>query len=152
MVNERLIRPGYFTATPLGDCKETWPLCKETFIVDIEGYIIYLENHPELWAEIEGHSEQSPAAKDPSPGQQKQQNPSRIAKIKQCTNEKRLQWDIERGLLSWRLRCLRRTRNSSRQVKEDGKRYTRMDFSKEIQKARTRNSKLEFAKKTYTRE
>lgn len=39
-----------------------------------------------------------------------------------------------------------------RHVKEDGKRYTRMDFLKEIQKARKRKLKLQFVGKTCIRE
>lgn len=88
VVHEKMVRTGYLTATPLSEPEEAWSRYKEPFIVDTEWYIIYLDNHPELWAKLEGHLEHSPAPKDhTSMDDESNDIPSRIAKIKQCANE-----------------------------------------------------------------
>lgn len=55
IIHHKIVRPDYLTTTTLGLLEETWGRCKEAFIIDIEGFIIYLDDHPELWVEVEGH-------------------------------------------------------------------------------------------------
>lgn len=89
VVHEKMVRPSYLTTTPLSEPKETWSHYKKPFIIDTKGYIIYLDDHPKLWEELEGHLEKLPTPKDHASTDNKNNNiPSRIAKIKQCTNEK----------------------------------------------------------------
>ncbi|KMZ64868.1 hypothetical protein ZOSMA_348G00020 [Zostera marina] len=49
-------RPGYLTATLLGYPEEHGPLMDNPFVVDADGYIMYVDKVPNLWNEVEGNT------------------------------------------------------------------------------------------------
>lgn len=54
-VHERQIRPEYITKPLISMLEERWSCSKEPFIIDSEGFIIYLDVHLQLWEELENN-------------------------------------------------------------------------------------------------
>lgn len=110
VVHEKIAHPRYLTTKLPDEHEETWPRCNEPFIVDIDGFIIYLDDHPHLREEARvtlsrnhpqtsrQHNLERPTAKIVS---------SRILHIKKRANDRVIQLLLLlRWLLSYGLHIL----------------------------------------------